>query len=253
MRIGISIKKDIGLGDALQYSSLPENYYFATGTRLVDVSRPWFFDHNPYVDRESRPEKIIEMWNFSPTQYEWPKPRPEFRSQVYLSNAEIWASLLDVPVVLNKPRLYRFEGFPFADRKKIIVHANGVSHGEMPVHVVNHIVEKYKGIGELFQVGTGRLIPGIPHIETTTFWDLARVISEARIFIGVDSGPGWIANCYPEVWVKKLRLKPNPPDEMRDWIPLEIRNIHSHWDDRSHQVFNSTLRDIGFSYSYRRL
>lgn len=253
MRLGISIRRDIGLGDGLIYSSLPENYYFATGERLIDVSRPWFFDHNPFVDRESTPDEVREMWNFSPTQYKWPRPRFEERPQVYLSNAEIWASLFGVPTVLNRPRLYRFEGFPYKDRKKIIIHTAGVSHGEMPDHVIEHIKEKYASTGELYQIGTGRLARGIRHIETKTPWDLAEVISQAKLFIGMDSGPSWIACCYPDVVTKKLRMKPNPPEMLHDWIPLEIRNIHSHWDDRTHQVFNSTLRDIGFTYSYRRL
>src|SRR5690349_10697640 len=110
--LGISIKKTIGLGDALQFSSVPENYYQETGQKLFDVSEPWFFDHNPYVVREPRQaiEKTIEMWNFSPQQWPWPKPNRQHG--VYLSQAEIFASVFGVKYPrLNRPRLYKFEKY----------------------------------------------------------------------------------------------------------------------------------------------
>jgi hypothetical protein len=60
--IGISVNPKIGIGDGIQFSSVPENYFIATGKKLYDVSKPWFFDHNPYVTRElTKPlEKTIE-------------------------------------------------------------------------------------------------------------------------------------------------------------------------------------------------
>lgn len=260
--IGISIKKGIGLGDGLQFSSLPENYYRSTGKQLFDVSQPWFFDHNPYVVRdkaspvEVRIHKIEELWNFSPSQYQWPRPRPKNRPAVYLSNAEIWAKRMGVDVTLNRPRLYRYEAYPYKLRKNVLLHTSGKSHGEMPLHIVEHLKEKYGDT--LVHIGTAADLDknkyGLAQYSTRTPWELAEVVSTARMFIGVDSGPSWVANCYPDVVVKKVRVKPNPPNELlQDWIPLEIDNIHSHWDDRCHQVFNPTEDDVGFTYSYKRL
>ena len=256
--LGISIKKGIGIGDGLQFSSLPENYFRATGQKLLDVSWPWFFDHNPYVvrDKSIKAEKVIELWNFSPQQYEWPRPRPPSRPAVYLSNAEIWAEVLKVPCVLNRPRLYRYESFPYSKRKNILFHTSGKSHGELPQHVVEHVLKKYAGSGCLYQVGpidaTQKKL-GVTQLQTESLWDFAELVSSARLFIGIDSGPSWVANCYPDVVVKKIRVKPNPPRLFKDWTPLEIRNVHSHWDDRCHQVFNLSEDDIGFTYSYTRL
>lgn len=259
--IGISIKPEIGVGDALQFSSLPENFYRSKGEKLIDVNRHWFFDHNPFVVRDKVPKATVQMWNF-PSQYNWPTPRADkdyIRHRegkipwVYLSNAEIWASLFNVPVVLNRPRLYLHENIPYEDRKNILIHANGRSHGEMPDQVMEHILRKYSASKNIYLIGNNTRDYGIPSIRTETLWDLAKVISSARMLIGVDSGPSWIAACYPDVIVKKVRTKPNPPEQFADWVPLEINNIHSHWDDRCHQIYNVTDRDIGFTWSYKRI
>lgn len=247
----ITVKPTIGVGDQIQFSSLPENYFRAKNKKLVDLSRPWFFDFNPYVLRDDsvQIEKQVEMWNYGPAQYVLEKPREE---DVYLSNAEIHANVWKVPVVLNRPRLYKFEDFPFERRTKILLHVDGKSHGLMPKHVIDHIVRKYQPSGELFIIGKGPSFNNIPKIETKTLWDLAEVISQARMLIGMDSGPSWIAACYPDVIVKKLRTKPTP-EYFSDWVPLARKNIHAHWDDRCHQIFNPSEDDIGFTSSYRKI
>lgn len=261
MTIGIEIKPTIGIGDALQFSSVFENFFRATGKKLLDINKPWFLDYNPFALRDDSviPNKKVQLWNFSPNQFEWPEPaRSEDRPKVYLSNAEIWATVLGVKVVLNRPRLYRFEDFPFASRKMICLHVNGVSHGEMPEHIIRHVIQKYAPTRELVLVGNSSFDSvldkrfGLPQIPTKTLWDFAELVSKARIFIGIDSGPSWIASCYPDVIVKKVRTKPIP-EVFESWVPLQIRNIHSHWDSRECMIHNPTENDIGFTWSYKRL
>lgn len=251
--LGISIKPTIGIGDGLQFSSVPENYFRATGKKLYDVSKPWFFDFNPYVCRDPglAPTAGYEMWNFSPTQRQWAIPRKAPAPSVYLSNAEIGASVFGVPAALNRPRLYRFEDHPFERREMILLQTEGRSHGKMPDHIVEHVVAKYGPSGRLRHIGPGH-VKGVMHINTTTLWYLAEVISRSRMLIGMDSAPAWIAACFPDVVVKKLRTKPTL-DVLKDWTPLEIRNIHSHWDDRCHQVFNVSEEDVGFTSTYLKL
>lgn len=248
---GISIKPTIGVGDALQFSSVPENYFTATGKMLYDVSRPWFFDHNPYVIRDPalKPGFVREMWNFSPKQYDWPKLREE---GVYLSNAEIHASVWNIPVTLNRPRLYKYEEFPFEKRKFILLHIDGRSHGRMPDHIVRHIVDKYSKTGFLAQIGSTEENIGIPKIITKTLWDLAKVVSSCRMLIGMDSGPSWVAACYPDIVIKKIRFKPSV-ESFATWVPLAADNIHSHWDSREHQIFNPSDKDVGFTSSYLKI
>lgn len=251
--IGISIKSAIGIGDGLQYSSIPENYFRATGSKLVDVSKPWFFNHNPFVVRDPKepPRKTQEMWNFNPSQYPW--PQPPNRIPVYLSNAEIWAMVWGVPVRLNRPRLYCFEDIiSFESRQMILLHTDGQSHGEMPKWVIDHILKKYLPTKKLFHIGHDKRDLGIPKLETPTLWDLTYLIAQSRMLIGMDSGPSWIAACYPDVIVKKIRTTPTA-DVFKNWVPLAVNNIHAHWDDRCHQIFNTTEEDIGFTSSYRKI
>lgn len=249
--LGISIKPTIGIGDGLQFTSLPENYFRSTGKKLIDVNRPWFFDHNPFVDRESEPSQIRELWNFSPKQFDWPEPKRS-GAKVYVSNAEIWAEAFGVPAVLNRPRLYQFEDYPFEKRDLILLHPEGISHGTMPDHVIEHVVKKYGPTGKLRQIGKDNIKTGIPKIETENLWELAEVISRARMIIGIDSSPCWIAACYPDVIIKVVRTKPQP-DQLKSWIPLEIGHIHSYWDDRCRMIFNPSDNDCGFTWSYRRI
>lgn len=251
---GISILPR-GIGDGVQFTSLPENYFRATGKMLVDVSRPWYFDYNPYVirDDDAKPSRVTELWNFGhKNKFEWPKLNNRSPA-VYFSNAEIWAGVFNVPAILNRPRLYRFEDFPFTERHLILFQTHGKSHGEMPDHVIDHVVKKYGNTGRLYHIGLpDRPNIGIPKIETETLWDLARIISQARMLIGLDSGPAWIGACYPDLIVKKLRMRPSP-DVLKSWVPLAMDNVHAHWDDRSQQIFNPTEDDIGFTMSYKRL
>lgn len=252
---GITIKRHIGIGDGLQFSSLPENYFKATGEKLIDISKPWFFDYNPYVERDPfyRCGVAQELWNFGPKQYEWPRPR-NVNAQVYQSNAEIWAALFGVPVVLNRPRLYRFEeAFPFSERNKILLQTHGRSHGVLPQYIIDHVINKYGQTGQLYHIGLPKDPDyGIPKIPTPTFWDLAKVISECRMIICPDSGPSWVAACYPDVVVKKIRTRPDLT-VLKSQIPLRIDDIHSHWDDRCHQIFNISQEDVGFTSAYTKI
>lgn len=252
-RIGISMRST-NIGDRLQFSSLPENFYKKTGQKLIAVDKPWFFDHNPYLETDPtiEPKKVVELWNF-PKSYDWPKPR----TSVYLTNAEIHLSILGVSnPVLNRPRLYQYEEFPFEERKDILFHPFGNSHGDLPEEVISHVVNKYSDTGNLIQIG----LPEHPRvcsaiIYTPNLWDLASLISRARMFIGVDSGPSWIAACYPDVQTKKVRTRfQGGYCEPMDWVPLLIDNHHSHWDDPSiFKIYNCFEEDIGFTESFRKL
>lgn len=252
---GISIKPGIGVGDGLQFSSVPENYFRETGQKLIDVSRPWFFDFNPYVVRtDEKPQTIREMWNFSPRRYDFPIPTgDEHRSRdVYHSNAEIHSLVWGVKPTLIRPRLYRFENFPYHSRKTILLHIDGKSHGTLPEHIIRHVIEKYGPTGNLKLIGRPHHTYGLEHIFTETLWDLAKVISEASMLIGADSGPSWIAACYPDVIVKKVRVRP-VTSNYTDWTPLAVKNFHAHWDDRIFQIFNPSEYDAGPFQSYRKM
>lgn len=248
MNIGFTIRP-VGVGDGIQFTSLPENYFRKTGKKLIDVSKPWYLDYNPYVLRDKQADKIIELWNY-PKQYEWPKIRSE---NVYLSNAEIHSSVfgIETPSLIH-PKLYCFEDVSFYERKNILFHPYGKSHGALPDEVIAHVLKKYKN-ENLFQIGLASDPDlGIQRILTSTLWELVRVISECRMLIGVDSGPSWIASCYPDIVIKKIRTKfQYGYCEPKDWVPLDVNNSHSFWDDFSlAQIYNCSGTAQGAFRSY---
>ena len=55
------VLKGGAIGDWVYASSLPENYFKLTNHKIIDVDKSWVFDHNPYVDRESEPNKVIDL------------------------------------------------------------------------------------------------------------------------------------------------------------------------------------------------
>lgn len=254
MKHGISFWRPVGLGDAIQFTSLPENYYRHTGKKLIDTTHHWCFDRNPFVVRGVKPDHVHELWDRHKK-----IERPSFflseepvGPPVWLSNAEHHCALLDIPVSINRPRLYAFEDFPIEKREMILLHTHGKSHGTLPDPVIDHVLKKYKKT-PLYHIG----LPedpdlGIPKIPTPTLDDLAKVISQCRMFIGVDSGPSWVAACYPDVVIKKVRTRPKAR-YFKTWVALEMSNIHSHWDDRMFQIFNPTEDDLGFTWSYKRI
>lgn len=247
--VGFTIRQ-VGIGDGIQFTSLPENYFRATGEKLIDVSQPWYFDYNPYVLRGLTPKRSVEMWNY-PKLYEWDHPR----ASVYTSNAEVHCSVFDVKhPKLIRPRLYKHEEMNFRKRHTILFHPHGKSHGSLPDHVIQHVVNKY----DVWQIGTPDepLVKGcLAKLHTPTLWDLVKAISEARMLIGIDSGPAWIAACFPDVIVKKIRTKFQEGFcESEDWVSLDVRNQHSYWDDQGlFKIFNCFEHDSGFTESYKKL
>lgn len=249
---GIRVNTKIGIGDKIQFTSVPENYFRHTGENLVDLDESWIFDLNPYVVRgDYKCDKVFDLWEMHCY-----NTAPVFKERtVLLSNAESHARNLDYPVVMNRPRLYCYENFPVLAREKIILHTKGKSHGPLPSHVVEHILQKY-GRSNIIRVGRKEewmySLAAPAFHETSSMWELAKFISDAKLFIGVDSGPSWIAQCYPDVITKKVRLIPDH-DRLKEWVPLQCCILNSHWDDRSAQIYNSSEDDLGFTWSYKRI
>lgn len=252
---GIRISKRIGIGDAIQFTSVPENYFRHTGERLVDLEEHWVFDFNPHVLRRiEKCDKVINLWDAQQRDV----PVQKKGRTVLLSNAEAHTRTFDYPVLLNRPRLYIHEDFPYNAREDIILHVKGRSHGQMPEHIVKHVLDKY-GDRVLWLGEKSDWVYSFPppakqfmFSEKTTIWDSVRIISRCRMFIGVDSGPSWIAQCYPDVITKKVRLFP-ALEFLHNWVPLEWCRLGSYWDDRSAQIFNSSEDDAGFTWSYKRI
>ncbi len=250
--VGIRVGKTIGIGDAIQFTSVPENYFRHVGEKLADIEHNWVFDHNPYVIRNVQKVDVeIDLWRSHCLDV----PKELNGRKVLLSNAEAHARHFNYPIVLNRPRLYKFEEFPFQDRTEITLHTTGRSHGRLPNHIVEHVLRKYKK--KVTWISPKDELWDYPFEQPETFqcgnmWDLVEKISKTRMFIGVDSGPSWIAQCFPDVVTKKVRLFPEL-NALHSWVPLEWCRIGSHWDDRSSGIYNISENDVGFTWSYKRL
>lgn len=242
---GIVVPKTIGIGDAIEFTSVPENYFRTFNEKLIDVEGHWVFDHNPYIVRTGTPDQVVPLW--TKCLHHKIEGTP-----CYSSLAHKCATMIGAKVFLRHPRLYAFEGFPFHSRRMILLQVDGISHGRLPDHIIKHVLAKYASPW-LFQIGLKDEKLGIPWLKTPTLWELADVIGQSRMVIGPDSGPIWIAACYPDVIAKKVRMKPSA-EVLEKWIPLAVDNVHAQWDDlQLMKCYNPTEDDVGFTSSFRRI
>lgn len=251
MTITISIKHSMGIGDAIQFTTVPENYFRFTGQKVIDATNHWVFDNNPYIIRN--PDEIL--MKRSKLTYEWnhnPRYIPKNRA-CFTSMAEQHTGNLEINTFIRHPRLYAYEGFPIEKRERILLQTQGRSHGKMPDYIIEHVLKKYKNMPLYHLCLPEHPDIGIPRLDTPTFWSMVEEISTCRMIIGMDSGPTWIACCYPDIVVKRLRMKPTL-EELKEWVPLDAKNIHAIWDElQLHTVYNQSEDDIGFTSSYRRM
>jgi len=255
--LGISLEGAPGIGDMIQFTSMPENYFKATGKKLIDVDKAWVFDHNPYVVRNEQPKEIINLWKFPLDKIKYPG-RP-----IYTSLAERNALMLSVPVSLAHPRLYKFEECESSGT--VIVHTTGTQAVHtwrgydqamiLNEEIIRHIKLKYHGYA-MIQVG-GKddvPVPGAADLrgKTDDVWRLVGLIAQASVFIGPDSGPSWIAACYPRVQTKKVLMQA-PPEYFDNYIPMKVTDPSTHWHDSCFRYYNRSKRDAGMTLSYLKL
>lgn len=88
---------------------------------------------------------------------------------------------------------------------------------------------------------------------TADIWEMAKIVAQAALFIGVDSWPYWVAACYPQMFRKKIMMQ-YPPDYLRTrFIPMHVLNNHVHWHDMSCLYYNRSPDDAGVTYGYIKL
>ena len=258
------MKGAVGLGDKLQFSSFPENHFRNTGERVIDLDQAWIFDHNPYVVRDVIPTRVINLWEDP-----WPRKTASTQDEylakpIFFSLAERSSSIVGHVAYLRHPRLYRFEELPRAE-KRVVLHTTGKglppraavgedARRELSEEIIEHVRRVYRGY-EIIQVGAreDRDVRVIDCRGIADIWEVVRIIAQAGIFIGVDSGPFWIAASYPRIFRKKVLVQ-YPPEYLREhFIPMHVLNPHTHWHDASCLYYNRSADDAGVSYSYLKL
>jgi hypothetical protein len=262
--LGIRFEGAVGLGDKLQFSSFPENWYRNTGEKVIDLDNVWMFDHNPYVVRDAVPTRVIDLWKQPWPMQQRVSQQDYVAKPIFFSLAERTATIFKHVAYLRHPRLYRFEDLPRLE-KRVVLHTTGkkiqpqTALGEdafrvLSEEIIQHVLQAYRGY-EIIQVGSkedvdARVIDfrGIPDI-----WEVVKIIARAGIFIGVDSGPYWISACYPGIFRKKVLMQ-YPPEYLRDrFVPMHLLNLHVHWHDASCLYYNRTSDDAGITYSYLKI
>jgi len=229
--LGLTLAGALGLGDKLQYSFFPENHYKNTGEKVVDIDRSWIFDHNPFIVRDEVPTHVLNLWTMP-----WPKlldtsPRAYYANPVFFSIADRTARALRHVAYLRHPRLYAYEDLPIIPNR-VVLHTSGKPNaplwsnmGEDRIRVlseeiIDHIKMRYSDY-DLIQVGSRQDFDA--HVTDCRglddIWETVKIIAQAGTFIGVDSGPSWIAACYPRIFKKKVLMQ-YPPEFLRtSWVP----------------------------------
>lgn len=251
-------RKLLGLGDQLQLTSFPENYFKNTGERVIDLDNNLLFNYNPYVLRNLTPSKVLDIWTMtdpSITKYSYNLKR--WIPSLSEKNLHFASKLLGINLkcFLRHPRLYRFEDSAI-NPKKITVHLTGISTGNCPDYIAEQIIKNYPEF-EIHQIGysTDKLYKNFIDSRGLDFWESAKLISESLIFIGVSSSMMNLAFCYPKV-IKKIIITES--DEQRrnivdDMMPMDPQHGHYHWLDWGFCFYNKTEDDIGVSYSYLKI
>ena len=263
-KIGIFIDAE-GIGDQLQFTSIPENYYKNTGEKIVDLKEFWGFDSNPYVERHVPADLIIDPYNRyfhcreSFLEFVGNKttkksvrashsrpPNPLNRTEMYqplffakisanndgtaLQSNEHGLGRIKVPH-LRHPRLYRYEELQGSTLGTITVHTTGKSEGgQMPDHVLEQIQKNYKNY-TIYQVG-GKDDKPTPFINKLGLgmWETAELIAKCQTFIGVNSSMMNIAQCYPRI-NRKVVLIENNILSTED-LCLRYRPLHTYSPDK---------------------
>ena len=273
----IGIPLDIGLGDTIVLSSIPENYYHFYGKKLIDECKSWIFDYNPYVVREDTPrhpvKKIVgaatEEFQFlieTLVDHRVIDKAPEwYKNAKYPldTKAERFANKLGISeIICRTPRLYRYEDPSLVKKDQVVIHTDGNSTLEvMGKHVIDKIKERYKSY-KIMQVGLTNSKGcenediGVIDKRNLDIWETVELIATSAIFIGVNSGPLHIANCYPHINKKVIINTDNKfnKQDVKGFRPLEY-DVHAdfQWLDYGLQYYNDTEFDIGCTHSYKKI
>lgn len=248
-KIGIIIPEGLGIGDKVQFCHIPENFYKNYGVKLIDVSNCWVFDKNPYIERGVNPDKVLDLWSLP------------YNNGTYLSRAEFFNSFFKFSkIYCRSPRLYFNEEPKYVIQNKVCLHAQGKSSGHtLSKKIIDTIKERYSNY-ELYQVGAKSDFDcGVIDVRGSSIWDTVKCIATSSIFIGVNSGPINIANCYPHI-NKKIIIPINKGSHIisneeleKSARPLGSENHYFDWVDYGWQYFNDTDIDIGVTYSYNKI
>lgn len=242
-------RSHLGLGDQVQFTSFPENYFLNTGEKVIDLDNNHLFDFNPYVLRGVNPSKVLDLWHMTDGRKYLPQkwiPSISERNSWYAGLPKCY---------IRHPKLYKHEDTPLKPNQ-ICVHLTGVSTGNCSDEIAEQIRKNYKDFN-IVQIGlsTDKRYEQFQDGRGQSFWDSAKTIAESLIFIGVSSSMMNVAACYPRA-IKKIIITESDEERaqvMDNMMPMDPERGHYHWLDWGFCFYNKTKRDIGVSYSYLKI
>tara|TARA_R100001163_G_scaffold63361_2_gene55163 strand:+ start:215 stop:1111 length:897 start_codon:yes stop_codon:yes gene_type:complete len=297
VNIGINIESSIGIGDKIQWTTIPESFYKYYGVKLIDAKKSWVFDHNPYVRRDVDglfnpkfrdldgnetsfpclycleehwinpneksthdltvngdivPVTIKHLWqhrNFEPVY-----SRAEWFNKIL--GIQSWHNRhLDFP---RSPRLYKFDDPKNVKPTQISIHvgpSNNNSSQYIPDFVLKKIKERYTNYN-IVQIGSKKDFDSpFEDKRGLDIWETVKTIAQSAIFIGVNSGPMNIANCYPHISKKLIMNREDHWEKKLDrFQPLDHKTSESFgWADLGWQYYVTDENDVNSMYSYKRI
>jgi hypothetical protein len=295
VNIGIDLRGAVGIGDKVQFSCIPEAFYKWYNIKLVDYHRCWVFDKNPYVRRLVRKEDLPpvqfecketgEKIKGFPVIYcnahDWvepiEKPTPKKTTKIInlwqpkdqigcYSRSRWFYKTLGIQdwnrpelCIPRGPRLYKYEDPLKVKQNQITIHVGPSANSKnqfIPPEVLSTIAERYANYN-IIQIGS-KSDNDSPFTDKRglEIWDTIKTIAESAIFIGINSGPMNIANCYPHINKKIIMREANEPPRFNaaKFDPLsDAFSEFNTWVDFGLQYFNTLKYDIGRTYSYTRI
>jgi hypothetical protein len=232
-----------GIGDQIMFSSFPENFYKNTGEKIIDLTNSWVFDYNPYILRGEDPDFILshlhrqmEIINKGERK-DWKSDAEEICSNFGLEKT-----------FLRSPRLYKYEESE-TQKDLVVVHTTGKTVGSMPEKIIKQIELNYSSY-RVIQIGSSLdKQTNFEKMLDLNKWDTAKIISEASIYIGVNSGFYHVANCYPKVR-KKIICEYQDENFLLKFEPKK-QSLSTEWYDFNIEIFNSYEYDIGSTRSFK--
>jgi hypothetical protein len=267
-KVGLGIEGYVGIGDLLQYTHLPENIFKNFGVKLYDPHKYWVFNKNPYVIRNESPSLIILLDKTFDIPEKDALSEKNYGLQ-FFSRADRHCKILGIKTFLRHNCLYDQET-QVLNYNQIVIHVGpGKSTaGEIPDNIIEFIKNKYKNF-KLIQVGsnTDKNI-GVIDKRGCELNEMIEIIKNSFMFIGVNSGPMNIANCYPNIFKKIIITDSNndyPKYKMdyetflsTEFVPQRHYNTktysgHQNWLDFFCLYFNISDHDMGVTCSYKKI
>lgn len=291
------------MGDKIQWATLPEIFHKFYDIKLIDIRKCWVFDYNPHVIREEQepsicnqvkeiiPEPIpciyckVEDW---PKSFKVPenakiingiiivllhvhipsssgKLFQQTKSDHFCHLIGIYGVQKDDLKFSRNQRLYKYENEDLIPNQ-VVVHigpSNSTPDQFISDDIINSIRENYKNFN-IIQIGAKK-DNDTPFLDKRglDIWDSAKLISQSCIFIGPNSGPSHLANCYPRV-NKKIILcsqminhETSRYQELQSFIPRNSwtygASDYERWIDYGCQYYNDREYDVGVTYSYKQI